>query len=367
MSRIALVGGGTGGHVFPALAVAHELQQGWPDSQAWLATGRKPIEQEWTRDVQPPPKRLHSAPMPYGLRPAGVARALGAAALGTVEALLWWLKWRPDVMLTFGGYTSVPAVLAARVLACPYVCHAADAKPDRAARKLGGRARLVTVNYPESAEAFAGVRVEVIGQPVRPWLFSASRQEAAQALGLSPQRTTLVVMGGSQGARRLNQAAVGAAPKLLDHDELQVLHMTGRLDYEEVTRRLEGQGVPEERYRAMAFLPQVEWALALADLALTRCGANSLAELAVAGAAMILVPYPHAGGHQRYNALPLQEAGAGIIVEDEEMTPDRLAQEVGALMGDEPRRRAMGEAARAWARPDAARRLAEILMRIAGE
>jgi len=364
--RIALVGGGTGGHVSPALAVAHALGAAGQDVQPWLATGRKPVESEWARGVQPPPVRLTAAPMPYGINPVGLARALGAAALGALQAVAWWRRWRPDAMLAMGGYVSVPAVLAARLLRVPYACHVSDALPDRSARRLARRARLVTVNYAEAAEAFPGVRVEVTGQPVRPWILGASREEAARELGLQPDRTTLVVMGGSQGARTLNRAVVAAAGRLMREGELQVLHLVGSLDYEEVSRGLQAAGVPGERYRAFAFLHQMQWALALADVAVTRCGANGLAEFAAARTPMVMIPYPHAGGHQRLNAEPLRQAGAGVIVEDAELTGDRLADEVLAISEDQARRREMAAAARRWARPEAAAHVARLLLELAG-
>lgn len=364
--RIALVGGGTGGHVSPALAVAQALGAAGEDVQPWLAIGRKPVESEWARGVEPPPVRLTAAPMPYGFNPLGLARAGGAAALGALQAMAWWRRWRPDAMLAMGGYVSVPAVLAARLLVVPYACHVSDALPDRSARRLAGHARLVTVNYAEAAASFPGARVEVTGQPVRPWLLGASREEASSELGLRPERTTLVIMGGSQGARTLNRAAVAAAGRLMREGELQVLHLVGSLDYEEVSHGLQAAGVPGERYRALAFLQQMQWALALADVAVTRCGANSLAEFAAAGAPMVMVPYPHAGGHQRLNAEPLRQAGAGVIVEDGDLTGDRLAEEVLAISEDQARRQEMAAAARGWARPEAADHVARLLLELAG-
>ncbi|MGD9518963.1 MAG: glycosyltransferase [Armatimonadota bacterium] len=366
-TRIAIIGGGSGGHVYPALAVAMELRALCEEVEVWLATGRKPVEKEWTAGTEPEPVRLFSAPVPYGLRPLALARAVGAAGAGTLQTLSWWWRWHPQAMLTFGGYVSVPAALAARAARVPYAYHAADALPDRSARTLARRARLVTVNYPEAAEAFPGVTVEAVGQPLRQWLFGTSREEAAQALGLDPERTTLVVLGGSQGAHSLNQAAAAAGPRLLRESEIQVLHVTGSLDYREVCDGLAEARIPADRYRVLSFLREMDQALALADIALTRCGANSLAELAVAGAALIMVPYPYAGGHQRYNAEPLQRVGAGVIVEDVDLTANRLAEETLSLVRDENLRHVRAEAARRWAKPDAACKVAELTLRIAGE
>lgn len=364
---IAVVGGGTGGHVFPALAVAHELERLRPDVDVWLVTGRKAAEERWVATAGRQRVAVLSAPVPYGFKPLAMARAAACTALGTLQMVAWWLGGRPSAMLAFGGYVSVPPAIAARCLGVPYACHSADAVPDRAARVLARRAELVTVNYPRAAEAFEGVRVEVVGQPIRPWLLGCPRDEATRRLGLEPSQRTVLVMGGSQGARSLNRAAAGAARRLIEDIGLQVVHLAGERDYEEVRAALEQEGVDRRRYKLLAFLDEMQWALAAADVAVTRAGANGLAELAAAGVAMIMVPYPYAGGHQRYNAEPLQEVGAGIIVPDEELTAGRLADEVRAIMSDEGRLRAMSEAARKWARPDAARRVAELILQVAGE
>jgi UDP-N-acetylglucosamine--N-acetylmuramyl-(pentapeptide) pyrophosphoryl-undecaprenol N-acetylglucosamine transferase len=364
--RIAVVGGGTGGHIFPALAVVNELRVMGEHVEARLATGRKAVERDWAREVQPEPVRLMAAPMPYGFQPLGMARATVSAGLGVLQTLLWWRCWKPAAMLTFGGYVSVPPAIAARLTHIPYAFHSADALPDRSARLLARRARLITVNYAEAQEAFPDLPVQVTGQPVRPWLFTTSREHAARNLGLQPDRMTLLIVGGSQGARSLNRASVAAAPRLMGESDLQVLHLPGPLDCHEVKDALADARIPNDRWQVREFLYEMEWALAVADLAVTRAGANALAELALAGVPMIMVPYPHAGGHQNYNAEPLQRAGAGIIVEDAELTAERLANEVLGLCRDEKRRREMAQAARRWARPDAARRVAELVLEIAG-
>ncbi|MBC7287619.1 MAG: UDP-N-acetylglucosamine--N-acetylmuramyl-(pentapeptide) pyrophosphoryl-undecaprenol N-acetylglucosamine transferase, partial [Armatimonadetes bacterium] len=269
--RIALVGGGTGGHIFPALAVAHELGRLVSPLECRLAVGRRPREAEWAQETGlPPPIRLFAAPMPFGFRPLALARAGLCLSLGAAQAAAWLAHWRPAAMLAFGGYVSVPAAAAARIWRVAYAFHAADALPDRAARLLARKAALVTVNYPEAAEHFAGVRVEVTGQPVRPWLLGADRQEAAVQLGLDAGRPTLLVAGGSQGARSINMAAVSAAPMLMASTELQVLHLAGFRDYQAVEEALAAASVPAERWKVLPFLSQMQWALALADLAVTR-------------------------------------------------------------------------------------------------
>jgi len=363
--RVALVGGGTGGHIFPALAVAHELTRLRPQARPWLAIGRKRAEAEWAAEATLMPVRLFAAPVPYGLRPLALARAAVAALMGTVQAWLWWTGWRPAAVLTFGGYVSVPAALAARRKRIPYIFHASDCLPDRAARILGRHAALITLNYAESAEHFAGLPVEVVGQPIRPWLLGADRTEAARNLALDPDRPTVLVMGGSQGARSINYAAINAAGTILDASEAQILHLCGSLDYDDLSEICITEGLPVERYRLVAFLREMQWALALGDVAVTRAGANGLAELAAAGIPCIMVPYPYAGAHQRCNAEPLMKAGAGIILNDEDLDGERLAGEILAILGDETRRQAMAKSARQWARPDAATRLAQLTLQVA--
>jgi UDP-N-acetylglucosamine--N-acetylmuramyl-(pentapeptide) pyrophosphoryl-undecaprenol N-acetylglucosamine transferase len=351
----------------PALAIAEELASVAPGCEVGLAIGRRPGELSWVADWRGPLRRLFAGPMPFGWRPFLAARSAAACGLGTLQALIWWGRWRPAVVMAFGGYVSVPAGLAAALLGVPYIVHVIDVRPSRAARVLARKARLVTVNYPETAEAFAGKRVEVIGQPVRRRLFSASRAEALEKLQLAAQRPTLLVMGGSQGARTINYAAVQAAPRLLMESDVQVLHLAGQADYEDLRRQLQEAGICGARYKLLPYLKEMQWALAVADLAVSRCGANSLAELALAGVPLIMVPYRFAGGHQHDNALPLQRAGAGVIVEDAALSGERLAQVVLELLNDPQRRAAMRGAARRWARPDAARRAAELILEVAKE
>ncbi len=354
-----LVGGGTGGHVFPAIAVAAELKQLVPNP-VQLIVARRRRDRQWADGATCPVRQVFAAPFPYGLRPLALMRAAAAGAAGLAQSLAWALGNRPAAALLFGGYVSVPPGLAARLLSVRIVLHVADALPDRTSRVLARWARAVTVNYPEAAEHFGGCEVIVTGQPIRPWLLGADRAEACRRLGLSPDRPTLLVMGGSQGARSINLAMAGAAPAILDQTPLQVIHLCGARDYEALREQL-SPALESGRYKLIAFLREMQWALAAADLAVTRAGANGLAELAAAGVAMIAVPYPHAGGHQLYNALPLQRAGAAVILRDEELTADRLAQQICALAGNRSRLERMQAAARRWARPDAARAVAEVV------
>jgi len=203
---------------------------------------------------------------------------------------------------------------AARSLGIPTIIHASDALPDRANRALSRWATRITVSWPAAQAHFPAARTECTGQPLREELFAVTRAEAYGRLGLQPGLFTLLVTGGSQGARRLNEALLEALPELLRRGDLQVLHLTGGGEFEAVTARIQAmrEGRPARVWTGTTCSrTSTTWArrCGRADLVVMRCGASSVSEAAAFGLPMILVPLPHAGGHQLLNAEPLVAAG----------------------------------------------------------
>jgi len=361
--RVLMVGGGTAGHLFPCVAVAERLQAIDPGVEVRFVGARGRIDAELLTARGLPHELIDAKPMPYGLSAAMVV-GLAGLVRGAWQSRGVIRRFEPDAVFNTGGYVGAAAGIAAHRLRVPLVLHASAVLPDRSNRMLARWAETVTCVSPAAAEVFGEIAV-VTGHPIRREVAEASAEDGIRALGLEPGVPTLLVTGGSQGARRLNMAVIGALPALLDEAGAQVVHLSGALDFETLRAERERLGAPE-RYHLIEHLPNAGLALAAADLVITRAGAASLAEACLHAAPMIVVPYPHAGGHQRLNAEPLAERGAAVIVEDEQFTPERLLGLVREILGDAPRRREMAEAALAAAKPGAAEQVAEIVLQVAG-
>ena len=364
--RCSVSGGGTGGHVYPALAVARALRDVRPDVELDYVGGVRGFER---RLVASHPM---AAEMPYhelivrSLRSAGLSAhtVLDPARLAASVPQAWWLlrRLRPDALFTTGGYLALPLVLAARARGIPTLVWEGNVLPGRATRAIGRFATRVAVSFPPTLEAF-GDNAFVSGTPIRSFE-GIDRERARHALGIDPGDRLLLVFGGSQAVARLNQAVLSTLPRLLE--DWHVLHLAGEAGMADAGAAR--QALPERvrsRYTAEPFLTdRMAEALVAADLVLGRAGSSTCAELAAVGTASILVPYPYAGAHQRYNARYLADEGAAVTVPDEELTGDRLLAEATALR-DDVRRGAMADAAGRLGRPDAARSLAEELVSLA--
>jgi UDP-N-acetylglucosamine--N-acetylmuramyl-(pentapeptide) pyrophosphoryl-undecaprenol N-acetylglucosamine transferase len=312
------------------------------------------------------------AELPYhelvvrSLRSAGLSAhtVLDPARLAASIPQAWWLlgRLRPAALFTTGGYLALPLVLAAKARGIPTLVWEGNVQPGRATRAIGRWATRVAVSFPPTLDAFPG-NAFVSGTPIRSFA-GVDRAAARHALGIDPDDRLLLVFGGSQAVARLNDAVTGALPRLLA--DWHVLHLAG--DAGMAATGAARQALPDDlrpRYTVEPFLTdRMAEALVAADLVLGRAGSSTCAELTAVGAPSILVPYPFAGAHQRYNAGFLAEEGAAVVVRDEELTADRLVAEAASLV-DADRRGAMADAARRLGRPDAARALADELLAMA--
>jgi UDP-N-acetylglucosamine--N-acetylmuramyl-(pentapeptide) pyrophosphoryl-undecaprenol N-acetylglucosamine transferase len=286
--------------------------------------------------------------------PLRAARA-GFEALGAVGASCKVLRRRrADVVMGGGGYVAGPAGLAATLTRTPLVLTEADSHLGLANRLLARRARRVCLAFPIAGRE--GGRYEVTGRPVPAAVLAADRDAARRRFGIPAGARCLLVMGGSQGARSINEGAIAALAERPGRD-FHVVHVSGRRDFAALEDRL---AVAPHRggYTLLAYEPDLGECLAACDLVLGRSG-GSIFELTAVGRPAVLVPYPHAAaGHQDGNAAWMAEAGAATVIPDAELSAERLAAEVSTLIGDEPRLTAMASASAALAMPDAARRIA---------
>lgn len=292
-----------------------------------------------------------------GSRPrAALSGAEAVAAVGTALRVLW--RRRPDVVIGGGGFVAGPAGLAAALARIPLVLTEADSRLGLANRLLAGRARRVCLAFPIAGRE--GGRYAVTGRPVPRAVLEADRKAARARFGVAEDARCLLVMGGSQGARSINECAIAALAERAGR-QFDVIHLAGRRDFDALEERL-AAAPHNQRYTLLAYEPDLGDCLAAGDLVLGRAGA-SIFELAAAGRPAVLVPYPHAaGGHQEGNAAWMAAAGAATVIRDEELEVGRLAAEVDALLGDGARLAAMAAASASLAKPHAARDIADVVL-----
>ncbi len=286
-------------------------------------------------------------------------------ARGLVEALRIVRAFRPEVVFVTGGFITAPVAAAAWLSQVPVLVYLPDIEPGLAVKLIGRLARRIAVTVDDSKRFFSGRARDVVvtGYPTRPGLEAATRAASRAALGLEPDGLTVLVTGGSRGARSLNRAVLLALPDWLK--DYQVIHLSGQLDWPTVEQARGALPADQQaHYHAFPFMHEMGQALAAADLVVSRAGASALGEYPLFGLPAILVPYPYAWRYQKVNADYLVERGAALRLNDEDLA-ERLAPTVRALLGDPQRLAAMRQAARAAARPAAAQEIAGELARLA--
>jgi len=342
--RLLLAGGGTGGHLFPAVALAEQLKREEPESRVLFVGTKQGLEARLLPELGWPLKTIDMSGW-AGLGLRGRFRALGNLCRGFSQARRILKEFCPQVIIGVGGYASVPVLLAAKTLKMPFLIHEQNAWPGLANRMLGRWSRTICLSYPAAAQAFPGRRTVVTGNPVRAAM--------GQCPALDEGPLVLLVFGGSHGARAINRAMLAALPCLRQCEDLKIIHQAGRLDFDEVVAGYRQAGW--DKVDVQPFINDMAAAYRQASLVVCRAGATTLAELTACGRPAILVPYPHAaGGHQAANARALVERGAALMIEQSELTPEALGRQIVDLLKDRQRLHAMAAAAKQMARPAAA-------------
>lgn len=368
---VLLAGGGTGGHVYPSLAVAGALGQAGCDVE-FVGTARG-LEARLVPEAGFVLHEIEARPL---------ARKLSLSTLRLPLAVVRATR-RVTELLTdrgaaaacvLGGYVSVPLTLAARRTRTPLIVHEQNAVPGLANRLAAQWAEAIAVSVPGSASRFRDSdRVVLTGNPVRPGFVAAAeaagRADALASFDLDPGRRTLLVFGGSQGARSLNDAVIGSLGHWERPERLQILHVAGRTDHDRVRAGWDhalAAAPVAPLVRCHAFVDAMERAYAAADVVVCRAGASTIAELTIVGRASVLVPYPHAtGDHQTENARALADAGAARVLTDRWLAPQSLVGMCQPWLHDDAARDTAAAAARSLARPDAAERVAALVARAA--
>jgi UDP-N-acetylglucosamine--N-acetylmuramyl-(pentapeptide) pyrophosphoryl-undecaprenol N-acetylglucosamine transferase len=355
MMRAILAGGGTGGHVIPALAIAQELQARYSTEVLFIGTSRG-MEN----------RLVPAAGFPLRLVQVG---ALNQVSLKTRLKTLFDLpravwdarrilaEFRPDIVIGVGGYASGPAMLAAVLKRIPTLAFEPNVVPGFANRVVARMVSAAAVHFEETAEYFP--RALVTGVPVREAFFEIAGQPTAS------DKPTLLVFGGSQGASAINQAMIQCLPELMKQvPNIHIMHQTGERDYRSALAAYQKAGLSAEVFPFITDMPAF---FARANLILCRSGASTVAEITAAGKPAVFVPFPRAADdHQRVNAQALERAGAAVVVEETKLESVWLADTLAALLSDPGRLQCMSQAARKLAHPDAAGDIAAMAARLAG-
>jgi UDP-N-acetylglucosamine--N-acetylmuramyl-(pentapeptide) pyrophosphoryl-undecaprenol N-acetylglucosamine transferase len=349
--KMVVACGGTGGHIYPAIAVAQAFREGGEGDEVRFIGSRRGPEATLVPKAGFPFLGIPVAGI-HGKSAAGRARGLALLPVAVARAAAALLRSRPDVVLGTGGFASGPVLLAAGALRRPTVIQEQNRRLGWTNRFCSRFASEVALSFPETAAEIG--RGVVTGNPVRREFFQVGRPPMA------PGRLSLLVFGGSQGARSLNRAVVEALPRLKElGDRIFIRHQTGPANHEAVAAAYHEAGM--ESAEVLAYVDPMAEAFARADLVVCRAGASTVAELCAAGRASVLVPYPHAtADHQRENAEALASRGAAELVEDAGLDADAVCGLAERFLAEPETLVRMGEAARSLARPEAAARIAGI-------
>jgi len=351
---VIIAGGGTGGHIYPGIAIAQEFKRRNPRTEVLFIGTARGLE---TRIVPREGFKLELIEV-AALKNVSLARRVKSLLLLprsflVVRSLI--RRFKPDVVIGVGGYSSGPVVLVASLMGLPTMVVEPNALPGFTNRVLARFVHAAAVSF-EEARAFFGAKAEITGNPVRAEFFTITKKELSTT-------THLLITGGSQGARPINEAMIAALPLLAaEREPLSITHQTGEADFERVRAAYEPSGLKAE---VKPFIERIVDEFTRADFVVSRAGATTVAELAAAGRPALMIPFPLAADdHQRKNAEAVERAGAGRMILQAELTGERLAQEIMALARDPQKLSRMAEASRALAHADAAARVVDLVVKI---
>ncbi len=371
--KIVFTGGGSGGHFYPIIAVAEEIHA--------IVEERKILNPKLYYMGPEPfdPRALYENEIKFQQSPAGKIRRyfsllniidLLKTVYGVMRSILRLYRIYPDVVFSKGGYASFPTIVAARILRIPIVIHESDVKPGRVNAWSGRFAKKIAISYPETAEYFKGNKnVALTGQPIRHALYTVAKEGGKEFLKLDQNIPTILILGGSQGAVRINDTILDALPKLVE--KYQIIHQTGKKNFEEVKRTSEfilRQNEYKNRYHLFNYLDLLAMRMAAgaSTLVISRAGSVAIFEIAAWGLPSIIIPIPEEISHdQQKNAYTYARGGATDVIEEKNLTPNLLLSEIERLMKNSKLLEEMSDAAKKFATPKAARSIAEAIMDIA--
>ncbi|MBN1290926.1 MAG: undecaprenyldiphospho-muramoylpentapeptide beta-N-acetylglucosaminyltransferase [Candidatus Latescibacteria bacterium] len=357
--RIMFAGGGTGGHIYPALAVAEEIKQKRPETEFLFVGGTRGVEQKIISSSGFPVKTIPVTALPRTLSP-DIFSFIGRLGVSIIKSRSYIRKFKPGVIMATGSYISGASMIAAISLGVPVVIQEQNSFPGITNRKLGRYAKIVFLGFEDAGKYFGtNSEVHVTGNPVRKDIGAEPRETSAQAFGFDPTRKTVFVFGGSQGAQKINKTFSEIVESIADSG-IQVLWQTGEKN---AAKWASYDGSADGRIRTYRYIDNMAQAYAASDLVVARAGAMSITEITVCGLPAVFVPLPTAAAnHQEHNARTLVNAGAASVIFERELTPRLLEQEITRIVTSDERLAVMSKASAKLGKKNAARTIAGILI-----
>jgi UDP-N-acetylglucosamine--N-acetylmuramyl-(pentapeptide) pyrophosphoryl-undecaprenol N-acetylglucosamine transferase len=361
--RMLLTGGGTGGHLFPGIAAAEALCARRPGSEVLFIGTRRKMDRSSLSRYGFATKSIHC----FGLKGKNLIHLLQAIAvlpLSFAEAAFHLLRFRPDIVLGVGGYVTGPVVAMAKVLGIPTVIHEQNSVPGLANRKLGKVVDRICLSIPGSEKFFPAAKSVLTGNPVRRDILEVARRGQRAD---KKKAVTVMVLGGSQGAHRVNELASEALIRYSKtvRSALKIIHQTGTADEEVIEKRYRKSGIEAQ---VAAFFTEMAAMYEQADLLISRAGATTLAELAVLGKPAILIPYPYAAdNHQEKNGRHYVQGGGALLLVERDLTSELLADTVEQVSGNPEKQQEMAAAMKALAYPQAAEEITDVCLQLAAD
>ncbi|MBL7158267.1 MAG: undecaprenyldiphospho-muramoylpentapeptide beta-N-acetylglucosaminyltransferase [Candidatus Omnitrophica bacterium] len=358
--KILIAAGGSGGHIFPAIALARELEK--EKNNIVFVASRRKLDKKIMRGLEYKKVFMSVNPMPYKID-YRIILFMIKSVYDFILSIITLIRFRPRVVVGFGGYTGGSVVFLAAALRIKTVVHEQNVIPGRTNRLLGPLARKIAVSFPGSDKYFKSKNTVFTGNPLREESLKPGGGSSKAKFGLDNGKFTILVMGGSQGASSLNRFASVSIGGLLpgEKNAVQVLHITGQKDEAVIRDFYEKHCV---KNAVFSFIDSINEAYSASDIAISRAGASAIFELATFGKPMILVPYPSAGNNQRFNALFLAGKDAAIYEDEKTAGPGDLRLDIRKLLGDEAFRRSLSENARKLIVTDGAKRLAKVILEL---
>lgn len=364
--RYFISGGGTGGHIYPAVAVMNALKD--ENTEIFYMGNPENMEFEILKgypDIKFLPVRVKGFPRKFGF---DLIKKLLLLEVALWKSLYYFLKYKPDTVFATGGYVSAPAAFIAILLKKPLMLHDCDACPGIVSRVCAPFANCVSVAFESAKNMLETKKVIYTGNPVRKEFLTVSQKEAREKLGLR-DKTTVLITGGSQGAKTLNKAAIKIAQEFVEQKDIQLVIQTGKKNYDKFVKDLT-EFFPNWRMNTnlvvRPYFNEMYYALKSADITVSRAGSLSISELKMCKAACILVPYPYAAAnHQFKNAKAAVDEGYAILIEDKDLTGEKLSQTLTGILKNPHKLYKMRENAEKFAKPDATEKITEILKQIA--
>ncbi|HHX23425.1 MAG TPA: undecaprenyldiphospho-muramoylpentapeptide beta-N-acetylglucosaminyltransferase [Thermoanaerobacterales bacterium] len=360
--KIILAGGGTGGHIYPAIAIANGLKQEFPNSDILFIGTNRGLEKDLVTKAGYPLKTIRVKGFQRKLS-FDTFISLKELAAGAWDSIKLIRKEKPDIVIGTGGYVAGPIIFFSALMGIPSIIHEQNVSPGVTNRILSRFVDKIAISFPDSMKHFPKNKTILSGNPVRKEIASGIKEQALKKYGLSSDLPVVLCFGGSQGAKRINEAFLHVIEAVKDKKKFQVIHITGKNHYEKTKNIMSNKGIDPDRSGHIIVRPYIydmQDVYAAADLVISRAGALSVSELNICGKPAILIPLPTAANqHQDYNAKFMENNGAGVVIFEKDLSGEYLLRKIEEIIFDKERLYEMGKASKSLAVTDAVEKIVD--------